>query len=83
MGKLFDNYMEQYKAAIGNPPAGMLQVKPEAWILAKWETDNDTAPWMEDYQKKLNEAIFKDPDLGMALVAGIELLLDAIKKKEK
>ena len=85
MGKLLDNYMTEYKAAIapGLTKGHDLVIPPELWIYFRWEQDAGVRPWDKDkHRKALTNAMLQDPEFGQVLTAGMERAMAMCRNME-
>ncbi len=83
MAKTYADYKAEYWDAIdGSRREGSdveRFVRPETWILAKWEMDNGGwTPLDVEYHRELKRLVLADPPLASALMAGLELQLPRI-----
>lgn len=80
MGKLLNQYMEKYHAAIAlRPSQNVYLVRPEVWICATWEEENRITPWHPEYLQRLADLRKEDPELASIIQNGM-LIMMGIKK---
>ena len=75
--KTYSDYKKEYEnilASVPKPERGYV-IKEAVWIYVKWESDNETFPWADDYNKK-REAV-TDKKLKEVLAQGFSEFLAA------